>query len=239
MNKQFNKKKKNGNKSINNRLPLMVQIEKPPPYNAVQKQRKHYRHIFSDNSYDTKTMGSGSVAVISAAKLGALECVAISTTVVVQLFEAIRLRRIKIWAWADQTSTTFTQISTISVTFEGGALGVQGDHRTISDMVTSTSQPAVVDVRLNDTMQAGQWQSTDTSVGSNALFQVSAPANSVIDIWMDVKATRNLRTTANSIIVVGSPVAGGYYYLPLDNGAGGTGSGTSKIIADPVLVTTV
>jgi len=186
-------------------------------------------------------MGSGAVAVISAAKLGAVESIGLGINSVVQLYESVRLRRVKMWAWADQSTpaTGIVSISTISLTFEGGALGVQGNHVTLSDMTVSTSQPAVIDYKLNDNMQAGQWQTTDTSVGSQALFQVSGPPNTVMDLWLDVKATRNLRSTGNQTTTSAVAALGVYYYLPLDNNAGGTGSSASKIINDPALITIV
>jgi len=218
---------------------IMVRTERPPQYNAVQVQRKHYRFIFSDSTYDVKASGSNAVAVITAAKLGALESIAETASTLVQLFEAIRLRRVKMWTWADQSSSSFTLPSSISLSFEGEVLGVQGNHITKSDTTTSTAEPAVIDFRLNDKMQAGQWQTTNTNVGNVPLFQISGAANSVIDIWLDVKATRNNRTANNITTTIGGTATpSGYYYLPLDNNAGGTGSAASKILADFTLVTT-
>lgn len=206
---------------------------KPPPYNAVKASTRKYRFIASDDTYKDGI----SPAIITSAKLCALEVI---TTVVnttgTQLFESVRVKSIKIWAWARMSGGTITPVS-CSVTAEGAALGALGNHKTLSDSTQSTEIPAYVNFVFDDTFQAGQWQTGDTSLGSNSLFTLVVPVGAVIDIVLDVKATRNIRTTANTVTLSGLAALTDYFYLSLDNTAGGTGSVGGLLKPDPSLHT--
>jgi hypothetical protein len=225
-------KNKNRGKQTN-RVAAIGRPLKPPAYNAVKATTRKYRFVASESTYASGT----SPCVISSTKLCALEVIGTTTNVsATMLFEAVRVLSVKIWAWANMTSGTVTPAS-ISCTTEGGALGALGNHKTISDTTQSIEVPAFVNFHFDDDMQAGQWQPGDTSQGSNSLFVLVVPTGAVIDVTCEFKATRNVRTTGN-VVPLNVVVLTDYYYLALDNPAGGTGSVGNILIPDPSLHTT-
>jgi len=224
------KSKNNKRRKSTNRVATIGRPLKPPAYNAVKPTTRKYRFVATENTYAT----GSSPCVISSTKLCALEVIGTTTNVsATMLFESVRVRNVKIWAWANMTGGTVTPAS-ISCTTEGGALGALGNHKTISDTTQSIDEPAFVNFRFDDDMQAGQWQPGDTSQGSNSLFVLVVPLGAVIDVTADFKATRNIRTTGN-VVPLGTLALTDYYYLALDNPAGGTGSTASVLQPDPSL----
>lgn len=225
------KSKSNNNRGASGSRP--AQWMKPPPYLAVKPTKRKYRFITS------AAFTGVSPCTITSAKLCSLEVIGTTTNVsATQLFEAVRIKRIQMWAWADMSSGTVTPAS-ISLTFEGASDGQLGNHLTLSDSSNSIEVPAYIDYRPKAfSSQALQWQPGDTSLGSDSLFTIVAPAKTILDITLELRATRNIRTTSNTV-ALSTVVLTNYYYLALDNPAGGTGSGSSAWVPDPSLQTTI
>jgi len=190
--------------------------------------KRQMRFIDSAGTFTTST----SPAIISAAKLCSLRATVTTTNATAtQDYEAVRLRRIRLWAWPPAVGTP----ASVSITAEGAALGVQGNHRTVSDTSMSLDIPAFAQFNFNSAMQAGQWQTGDTSLGANALFQLTMPAGAVIEIVAEFRESRNIRTTGNTFTIT-TGILTDRFYACLDNTTSiGAGSSGNTLIPDPTL----
>jgi len=209
------------------KIPPIIRRLSPPQYDANTTVSRIYRFINS---------GSAGSFVITACKLGALQTICTTTnSVVTQLFEAVRVRRIEVWASPVVATPVPVNVSCI---FAGSALGVAGNDITVSDMSIGTTRPAYICAIPPRNSQASQWQSCDTTTGSNTFFRLVLPAGAVIDVHLSLRTTNDTRSTNNTVTVV-TGVLTTMYYLALDNGAGGTGATGNILTPDPSLVTTI
>jgi len=208
---------------------------KPPEYLSNTLVSKTFRFQVSFNSSSSPTTYN-----ITPAKLGALQVICTATNATgTQLYEAAKIRRIKIWA-----SPPPTGMVNVGLTFGGTALGVAGPNRTYSDQSIGMTRPAFVDGVPGKLTQAGQWQSCATNVGTNTIFTmlftaVGTGAGTLIPITIDVDLTLRMTNDAratNNTCTLASAILTQMYYLALDNSAGATGSVNSDIAPDRNLI---
>jgi len=207
--------------------------EFPRPYNANLSGVKRFRFVESAAGAATYN--------ITPAKLGALCSVGTSGTTIVGLFDTIRI--ISVEAWAPSPNMAASTPQPISITFQGIAPGVQGESRTKSDYSMGMTHNAHVKLVPPVNSQAGHWQNTNVNntTAQTGIFEIISPVTTqiIVDVVIAWKATTTSRPNANSAVTVASAVLGSYYYMALDNAAGGTGSVGNVLVPDQSLVTTV
>jgi hypothetical protein len=134
-----------------------------------------------------------------------LVLVASGTTSAVDLFEAVRVNSVEIWAIAALGTPT-----TVVLEFDGTTTGAAGDQRTHTDTSMGV-QPAHVKARPDRLTQAGQFQASS----ANVAFLVDVPAGAVIDVSLTLRQPVNGTAVAAQNPLVGA-TAGVVYYRGLD-----------------------
>jgi hypothetical protein len=207
----------------------------PPPYTpttTVQRKFRFYANI----------TGGGSVTtyILNAPKLCALQSFALTTTSLVQLYETVRIKSVKVWGSPPQNGLACSA----RVEFAGAALGIQGDNRSVSDYSMGMTKPAYVSCRPHPTSQAAQWQTGVTTNSSN-LFSITLNPQSlntvafIIDVSLELRISSDQRTTLNVTTVAGPATVSGIYYLALDNNCSGALSTSNNLTPDESLPTII
>ena len=205
-----------------------------PPYTANSIVSRIFRFVYG---YASGPL----VYTITPAKLCALQVIGTGSTTAAQIYEAVKVRKVEMWA--NSGSGAAMQLA---CTFGGNTLGITGSNQTFSDSNVGMTYPAHVIAVPSKLSQAAQWQSGDTNVGTNTLFTITfsntgalggASVAITIDVHVALRMTGNARTSNNSVTLVTS-AAGAFYHLALDNPAGSTGSVGSDLGPDRVLVST-
>jgi len=120
--------------------------------------------------------------------------------------------------------------------FSGSSLGIQGSGIDHNDMSVGQTRVAKLKVRPAPNSQAAQFQETVTT-NTSQMFQLVAAGGAVCDLRMRATITHDARPTNNSVTVTGPAVVGNFYYLALDNNAGGTGSVGNVWVPPPSIIT--
>jgi hypothetical protein len=131
--------------------------------------------------------------------------VAITAIAGVDLFDAVKLRAVEVWA-AGAVGTA----ATATVVFSGEVTGAQGDLKTHTD-TSMGIEPAHVRARPDRLTQAGQFQVSAADIA----FTLVVPANSVIDVSMSMRQPMLAQATAAQNALVGA-TPGAAYYRGLD-----------------------
>jgi len=134
-----------------------------------------------------------------------LVLVASGTTSAVDLFEAVRVNSVEIWAIAALGTPT-----TVVLEFDGTTTGAAGDQKLHTDTSMGV-QPAHVKARPDRLTQAGQFQASS----ANVAFLVEVPAGAVIDVSLTLRQPVNGTVIAAQNPLVGA-TAGVVYYRGLD-----------------------
>lgn len=239
----FRAKNKKNNKAKRVNRPqsqMRMSIPAPPSYDAssIVSRRFRFQYAYTPSS-GTATFN------ISAAKLGALQVIGtVVNTTAVQLYEAVRIRKVELWA----SPTADSNEVDVAVIFQGATLGAAGANRQMSDTTIGMTKGAYVGLtpgKLGST-QASQWQKTDTNVGNVTLFTLIVSSTNTgatgvstvtCDVHVALRITADARTTANSVTLT-TVAVGAFYNLALDNPAGGTLSSANSWTPDRTLVTT-
>jgi len=131
--------------------------------------------------------------------------VATSATTAADLFEAVRVNSLEVWAIAALGTP-----ATVSLAFDGVSVGAAGDQKQHTD-TSMGIEPAHVRAKPDRLTQAGQFQ------GSSALtaFIVTAPAGSVIDVSVTLRQPVQGSAVSSQNVLVGA-TAGAVYYRALD-----------------------
>jgi len=156
-----------------------------------------------------KTASATSGTQITYQNLLDLFVVATGATTGNDLFQAVKLRRVRIWGPAGNASSGSNSV-TVGCEFNGTGAAAIGDQQVHTDTSMST-QPAYIDCKPARMSQAAQWQ---IYTGGGAMI-LDYPAGAVIDVTLSLRA--NL-ATANSGVqnpLVGG-VAGSQYLRGLD-----------------------
>jgi hypothetical protein len=131
--------------------------------------------------------------------------VATSATTGVDVFDAVRVNSIEIWAIAALGTP-----ATVMLSFNGETIGAQGDQKTHSDTSMGV-EPAHVRARPDPLTQAGQFQAS----AANAAFIITVPAGAVIDVSISLRQPVLGQAVASQNVLVGA-TAGVIYYRALD-----------------------
>lgn len=129
------------------------------------------------------------------------------------LFYAVKLKRVQMWAAALQNG-----VDTLSLCFDAiGSVptgGPAGDQRFHND-VSMGLKPAHIDARPQRGAVAGMWLCNNTT-NSALLFEIICPANTIVEIEVEMRSTANGTggvPLANPV-VAGNP--GSIYWRGLD-----------------------
>jgi hypothetical protein len=181
---------------------------------------------------------------ITASKLCALQSVCtVQNTSVTQFFEQVRIRKIELLCNPPPDGTMVN----ISVSYPGTALGAIGNDRVCASTTVGMTVPAYVSLRPGPRNQAGDWQIGNTNNGTSTLFQLQVAATNptastnvtvCCKVHCCLRMTHDARTT-NNTVTVASGILTGFYFLALDNPAGGVGSGGNLWVPDHTVVTTI
>jgi len=169
-------------------------------------------------------------------KLGALIGIATSTTNIVQLFNTVQVVSITLWSSINNQTTANIIPRSVDIIFSGSSLGIQGSGIDHNDMSVGQTRVAKLKVRPAPNSQAAQFQETVTT-NTSQMFQLVAAGGAVCDLRMRATITHDARPTNNSVTVTGPAVVGNFYYLALDNNAGGTGSVGNVWVPPPSIIT--
>jgi hypothetical protein len=200
----------------------------PPKYLSNLVVTKVFRFVSTGGA-------DGTAYTISAAKLCSLIAIATTTTSLVQLFEAVQIKWIKMWSSADQSSGIFLP-RTIACEFSGTAAGVYGPQAKASDMSVGATRVGKLMIRPPRVSQAAQWQSGSTS-SPPLFFTLTAGQGAIVDICLNLTVTGDSRATNNSVTINGPATVGQVYWLALDNNAGGNLSTANVWSPMPELIT--
>lgn len=202
----------------------------PPPFVSNLVVRKNFRFVLGSS------VAEGTTYSISAAKLCALISIGtVLNSTVVQMFEAVRIRKIRMWSSVTQTSGTFAP-KTIAMEFSGTGNGIQGPNIKISDMSVGATEVARLQYVPSINTQPAQWQN-GSSNSPPLMFTVTAGGGAVIDLELDLTVTADTRATNNST-AVSTAVLGQIYYLAMDNNCGGNLSTSNNWSPMAELITT-
>jgi hypothetical protein len=148
-----------------------------------------------------------------------LDTIGVSTTATqgYQLFDLVRIRRIRVWGMA--SGTNGTNPSSASIKFWGNTPGSIGDDQIHSDTSLGI-QPCFIDCKPSRMTTAAQWQPTSTSIA----FYIIAPLGSIIDLHLSFRDTPGQATASQNATVAGT--VGSIFYRGLD----GLAIATSQII---------
>lgn len=136
-----------------------------------------------------------------------LDTVVIATgaTTGADLFEAVRVNSVEVWAVAALGTPV-----TASVAFSGTVVGAQGDQKLHTD-TSMGIEPAHVRARPDRLTQGGQFQSSS----SDNAFVLVVPAGAVIDVSLTLRqpVLGEVVATQNALVAA---TAGTVYYRGLD-----------------------
>jgi hypothetical protein len=130
---------------------------------------------------------------------------AVGTTSAFDLFQAVRVNSVEIWAIA-ALGTPATAI----LVFDGATVGAAGDQKTHTDTSMGV-EPAHVKARPDPLTQAGQFQASS----ANVAFFVNVPAGAVIDVSVTLRQPVDGSAVASQNVLVGA-TTGAVYYRGLD-----------------------
>lgn len=121
------------------------------------------------------------------------------------IHQTVKVNQIEIWSPPASQGAAVT----CSVLFPAS---INSPAREITDTTVSTAQPAHVVCSPPQKSLAGFWQE---GVG-NTMFTLTAPAGSIIDIWLSLIIADGVQPTANTATLVGG-TSGAIYYCSLDS----------------------
>ncbi len=138
-----------------------------------------------------------------------LLCLATSAASASRIFNAVKIKRIQVWA------ATSVATSSLSVIFQKGpgTNGVSGDSVTHADTALGVSQIAHIDVKFNAREQVGQWQGPGITT---TYGQLTIPQGGVVDITFSYSMIDS-ETAVNVTGAVAGASAGRVYCRALDN----------------------
>ncbi len=232
MKSQRNLKKNKQRRGDNQTLPLTPM---PGHYNPTHTLRKAFRFRY------TAATGAAASFIITPAKLCSLWTIATTTTQLTQIFESVRLRRIRMWATPPQNGTT----TSCSINLAGGSFGFQGPNKKQSADTMGMSVPGYISIKPDKDSYPDLWQTGDVTISTTQIFTIYIDPNGVtnqtfiIDVDLELRQTTDGRTSGQNIAITGPAVIGGFYYSALDNNAGATGATSSVWKPDPASLPTV
>jgi hypothetical protein len=120
-----------------------------------------------------------------------------------QVAEAVKVRKIEIWA--GPTSSLLTPV-TVSVDWRGPTAGTFGSAARVSDNSIGATQPAHLVTVPPSQSQVAQWQPNST----NNLFDITVPASAVIDLHLSFVVRDDGSATAVTNALVAATTGANY-----------------------------
>lgn len=148
--------------------------------------------------------------------------VANSATTASDLFAAVRVNSVELWAIAALGTPV-----TASLIFDGATMGAAGDQKLHTDTSVGV-EPAHVKARPDKLTQAGQFQVSSSAIA----FILATPAGTVVDVSMTLRQPVNGAVVASQNVLVGA-TPGAVYYRGLD---GKTTALTNLPVVGPLAV---
>ena len=151
-----------------------------------------------------------------------LDCILVATTAVAgtDLFQAVRIRRVRIWGMPAIGAT-----ASVSVEFVGLTAGIVGDQAIHTDTSMGV-EPAHVDARPNVRSLASDFQLNSAALA----FAITGPAGSVIDVELSYRSGFAANNVAAQNALVAA-TAGQLYLLGFD----GLATATSNFVPEYTL----
>jgi hypothetical protein len=174
--------------------------------NAMSKPGQFKSNIIIHHTQRYVTTGTGTTLTAKniAASFGSMCTVTNSTCTT--LYDAVRVKRIKIWGTAAAAS------STVSVEWSAASPGVNYANVEVSDTSTSTAYPPFVSTAPPRESLASFWTNAFSSV---VLATLTLPnAGTIIDVEAELIISDSATAAETTTVVTG--VLGEVYYLPLD-----------------------
>jgi len=134
-----------------------------------------------------------------------LVLVATSATTAVDLFEAVRVNSVELWAIAALGTP-----ATVGLAYDGTTIGAAGDQKQHTDTSMGV-QPAHVRAAPDRLTQAGQFQASSAATA----FILEAPAGTVIDVSLTLRQPVQGAVVSSQNVLVGA-TTGAVYYRGLD-----------------------
>jgi hypothetical protein len=175
---------------------VLVHTTRPPTINPQLTHQQRFR-------FQCTTAGFQNITF---ADLLDLFLVATSATAVYDIFDAVKVKSVEIWA----ASVSFGAPLSIALEFNGAnAAGLSGSAKAYSDTVMST-EPAHLLCKPGKNTASGMWNESS----SNVAFSITVPVNAIIDVDLSF---RNLVSPPQlaQVVAVGA-TAGQFYYRGLD-----------------------
>jgi len=183
-------------------------LSHPPQLNGIElRHSKTYRFRVT------------AAAINSITFQNLLDTVLVATTAVAgtDLFQAVRVRRVRVWA-VPALGTS----ASVSVEFSGVTTGVVGDQAIHTD-TSMGIQPAHVDAVPNSTSLARDFQLSSSAIA----FLITCPAGSVVDVELDYRSQYLFANAAAQNALVAA-TAGVQYLRGLD----GLATATSNFVPE-------
>jgi hypothetical protein len=135
---------------------------------------------------------------------------AVSSTVAYGLYDAVRLRRVKVWGVNSSSAQTSTSMCTVSVEWSGA----YGPGTKITG-IGNADRPAFIDCRPPPLSDADRWQQLSGSQ-HNVAFYLNVPAGAVVEV--DAELTQIIDAASNPVTYAysGGMTTGEIYSLFLD-----------------------
>jgi len=212
----------------------------PPDYSpeTVVKRMFRFTRLFNPSS-------ARQIDIITPAKLCALQaiCTVLNTTAV-PFYDWVKVRRVELMC----SASTGGSIIGVNVLWPGATAGTFGSGGGRASQTSGTTVGAKACSKPDRLSQAAQFQPGDTVAGANQVFSLTYGAstndadNTLVTLTCDVYVTFRMpvqnRVTNNTVPVTVATL-GGFYYLPLDNKAGGTGAVGENWTPDPTVIQTI
>jgi hypothetical protein len=123
----------------------------------------------------------------------------------VDLFEAVRVNSVEVWAIAALGTP-----ATVSIAYDGATVGAAGDQKQHTD-TSMGIEPAHVKASPDRLTQAGQFQASSAAIA----FILAAPSGAIIDVSLTLRNPVQGTATGAQNVAVGA-TAGVVYYRGLD-----------------------
>lgn len=161
--------------------------------------------------FEFNAAGTASVSNGSPTSPGPANCLVMGTssTTIASLFQAFKIRRIRVWGPPAQNLVPVT----VSLTWGGGTTGFATSgqpQRTISDTSTGATRVAFVDSKPPRNSPASFWQ-RPTTANQFVLFEITAPINTIVDVHMVLQQDMNADATPSTNNITGPATVGDVY----------------------------
>lgn len=147
-----------------------------------------------------------STAVTAQTLIGACGAIASAAAVGRAIVQSARFKQIEVFSPPAAQGSNVT----CSILFAGGDTTMP---REVSDTSVSVTTPAHIIARPLPNTVSSFWHDSSVNV---TLFNLVAPAGSIIDVWVDIVLADGVSASPVATVLVGATV-GGMYYSGLDN----------------------